>query len=87
MITGKTESGFEFELEDDVLDDYELLEALNKLNKGEYLALADLADKVLGSEQKERLKEHIKRDAKKVSSKKMMDEIMQIFNAVNELKN
>lgn len=87
MITGKTESGFEFELEDDVLDDYELLEVLNELNKGGYLALADLTDKLLGAEQKERLKEHIRKDTKKVSSKKMMDEIMQIFNAVNELKN
>ena len=26
MITGKTRSGFEFEIEDEALDDYEMLE-------------------------------------------------------------
>ena len=32
MITGKTRSGFEFEIEDEALDDYEMLEILSVMD-------------------------------------------------------
>lgn len=87
MIKGVTESGFEFELEDDILDDYELLEVLHKIDKGDYGLVPDMVEKLLGVEQKESLKNHIRTDKGKVSSSRMMDEIMQIFKANNKLKN
>ena len=87
MIKGVTESGFEFELEDDILDDYELLEVLHKIDKGDYGLVPDMVKKLLGVEQKESLKNHIRTDKGKVSSSRMMDEIMQIFKANNKLKN
>ena len=36
MFTGKTSSGFEFSLQDEVLDDYELLETLQDIDDGDY---------------------------------------------------
>ena len=36
MFTGKTRSGFEFSLQDEVLDDYELLETLQDIDDGDY---------------------------------------------------
>lgn len=87
MISGKTESGFEFSLEDEILDDYELLETLHKIDNGDYGLVVAMVDQLLGEDQKKRLKEHIRSSSGKVSAKKMLEEVMQIFKASNELKN
>lgn len=87
MISGKTESGFEFSLEDEILDDYELLEMLHKIDNGDYGLVTEMVDQLLGEDQKKRLKEHIRSSEGKVSAKKMLEEVMQIFNVSGELKN
>lgn len=87
MITGKTRSGFEFELDDEVLDDYELLEILHKLDSGEYGLVTEMVGKLLGEEQKDLLKEHVRGEDGKVSAKRMMDEVAEIFRANDSLKN
>lgn len=86
MITGKTKSGFEFELDGDVLDDYELLENLNEVDKGNMGKVVDVVDILLGQEQKERLKEHLRENGR-VSAAKIMDEIAYILENVQEVKN
>lgn len=87
MKHGKTSSGFEFELDDEVLDDYELLEMLTELDEGRYDRVTRTVEKLLGKEQKEKLKEHIRKDGK-VSASEFMNEIAEIFqNANDSLKN
>lgn len=87
MKHGKTSSGFEFELDDEVLDDYELLEMLTELDEGRYDRVTITVEKLLGKEQKEKLKEHIRKDGK-VSASEFMNEIAEIFqNANDSLKN
>ena len=49
MITGKTSTGFDYEVEDEVLDDYELLELLNEADKGNAGAMLDTVEYVLGN--------------------------------------
>lgn len=87
MITGKTLTGFEFELQDDVLDDYELLETLAAVDRGEYGRITEMVEQLLGKEQKEKLKEHIRNEHGKVSATKLMDEVKEIFGGSKELKN
>lgn len=87
MIRGKTSSGFEYELEDDVFDDYELLEILRKIDKGESGCIVDMVDMLLGSKQKQCLKEHIRKENGKVSASKMLEEVMEIFQKEKEGKN
>lgn len=87
MITGKTSTGFEFELQDDVLDDYELLETLTAVDRGEYGRITEMVEQLLGKEQKEKLKEHIRNEHGRVSAAKMMDEVKEIFDGSKELKN
>lgn len=86
MIKGKTESGFEFEIEKEALDDYELLEALSKVDKGEYGCITEVVTLLLGEKQKENLKEHIRKNGR-VSANKMIEEVMQIFETSKDLKN
>ena len=87
MISGKTTTGFEFEIEDDVMDDYELLEILTKVDSGDLTLVPKMVDLLLGNEQKARLKEHVRATVGRVSTKAMMDEIALILSAKNELKN
>ena len=49
MLTGKTESGFEFEIEEKTLDDYEFIEAVGKCEQGDPLAYVKVVDAALGS--------------------------------------
>ena len=86
MIQGKTESGFEFEITEEALDDYELLEALHKADKGDTGYLTEAVNLLLRDQVTE-LKEHVKEIHGRVSMKAMFDEVTQIFGANKEIKN
>lgn len=87
MITGKTESGFEFELNEDYLDDYEMLEKIREIDEGNITVITDVVPSLLGQEQKERLKEHIRKETGKVSIKDMVYELGQILSESQKGKN
>ena len=87
MIKGITKSGFAFEIEDDVLDDYELLEIITNVDSGDLRLVPKMVDKLLGEEQRERLKEHVRTNTGRVSTKALMDEVALILGSSNELKN
>lgn len=85
MVRGKTKSGFEFELPDDVFDDFELVELFAKVNKNP-IYLGELAEKFLGLEQKERLMEFVRKDGK-VRTSDMMQALLEIEEAIPAAKN
>lgn len=87
MITGKTKSGFEYTLDDNVTDDYELLEILIDIDNGKYTGITDMVQRLLGDEQKEQLKEHLRRENGRISTKAMIAEVMEIFKGSKEGKN
>lgn len=87
MKTGKTSTRFEFKIEDDVLDDYEFLEVLSEVDRGDYGKVTEMVDMLLGTEQKEKLKEHVRNENGKVSASQIMNEVKDIFEASNEIKN
>ena len=87
MIKGTTSTGFAFEIEEDVLDDYELLELLNEADNGKANAMLAVTEWVLGKEQKEALKNHLRNARGKVSAKRMIEEVMEILNSDGVGKN
>lgn len=87
MITGTTTSGFAFELQDAALDDYELVEALVKVDNGDNGQLIFVVAQLLGEAQKEALKEHLRDENGKVSAVRMFQEIAEILAAAKETKN
>ena len=87
MIEGKTSSGFEFSLDEDALDDYELLEMLCKVDKGEENMLIDAVKRLVGDEQEHRLREHVRNEKGRVSASKMTAEIGEILAATKSGKN
>lgn len=87
MITGKTSTGFEFEIKEDTLDDYELMELVAESDTGDIGAFIEMVKVVLGHEQKERLKEHVRDLTGKVSAKSMAKEIAEILRSSAAGKN
>lgn len=79
-MTGKTKSGFEYDIPDSIGDDYEVLECIAQLQKGEITAVVELIDHVFGKEQKNAFKDHCRDESGKVSTERMMTEFFDIFN-------
>lgn len=87
MLKGTTESGFEYEISDETLDDYELLEELAEIDSGNMGKLPEVVEDILGTEQKEMLKKHIKGEYGRVSISNMLKELTQILNGNKAGKN
>ncbi len=87
MIKGKTSSGFEFEISEDVANDYELVENLGELEDNP-LILGKVVNQILGKEQTARLKDHVRNEKGIVPTDRMTQEIIEIFqNSGEEIKN
>lgn len=87
MIKGNTSTGFEYEIDETKLDDWELLESFNRIDKGETGIFVDVANMLLGAEQMERLKEHVKKSEGRVSISGMIAELSSIFEETTAIKN
>lgn len=87
MIKGNTSTGFEYEIDETKLDDWELLESFNRIDKGETGIFVDVANMLLGAEQMERLKEHVKKSEGRVSISGMIAELSSIFEETTKVKN
>lgn len=86
-MKGITSSGFEYNLDETALDDYELLEDLCELDNGNTARTISALNRLLGIEQKDRLKEHLREENGRVPASKMMIEMGEIFNSVKAGKN
>lgn len=87
MLSGVTESGFAFTLDEAALDDYELLEALAGIDRGEMWSIIDVVNRLLGKEQGKALKDHVRTETGRVSTKALIGEITSILKAKKETKN
>lgn len=84
-MKGTTKSGFQFEISEDVKDDYELLEDYAELATNQ-LVVTRLLTHLLGKEQKAALMEHCRTESGRVSTEQMMTEVFEITESLNDLK-
>lgn len=87
MIEGKTPNGFEFKVDEDALNDFEILEDIESYQNGNQAAIISLSRRFLGIQQYESLKEFTRGENGRVSATEMDKEITAIMNAVRGLKN
>ena len=85
MIKGITKSGFEFKIEDETLNDWELFEIFDELDENPSYIIR-LAKKLLGAEQYDQLKKKCTQDGR-VLFTLMNEEIFEILSANQETKN
>lgn len=85
MIEGKTSTGFSYKIQDDVLDDMELLDALVDMDNGDMSSYRYAIKALLGEEQRKALYEHV-RDKKtgRVSAKKVFEAFAEVLNSAKE---
>lgn len=81
MIEGKTASGFEYAVSEEVFDDYELLESISMLARGNEAYFVPVVNQLLGEKQSQALKEHLRARDGKVKTTAMTDEVIEIIKA------
>ena len=86
MIQGKTKTGFEFKIEDAVLNDYELLELFAEVDENPLL-VPKLVKTILGEKQKNALIEHVRNENGIVPTDKIAAELEDILTSSAETKN
>lgn len=82
----KTKSGFECELSTKRLDNYELLELIGEVDENPLL-LTKILKMLLSEKDINNLKEHLRNEDGIVPIEKMMEEIQDVFQSKDELKN
>lgn len=80
MLKGKTESGFEYEVSDAAMNNYELVEVLAEMDTNPLL-LPKLVKMLLGKEQKNKLLEHLRTEDGNVPIDALSAEITEIFRS------
>lgn len=85
MIKGETKSGFKYQIEEGTLNDWELFEMITEVETNPIL-LNKIITMVLGDDQKEKLKEHLRNDEGRIPLDAMNSEIMEIFGSQEQIK-
>ena len=86
MITGKTKTGFAYEISEARLKNYELVELVADVDTNP-LILPKLVKLMLGEELADKLKDHIRDEDGFVDLEKINQEIAEIFESQKAIKN
>ena len=86
MINITMGDGFRIHLEENVFDDFELVELYAKVAKNP-IWVGDLAERLLGAEQKKALVEHLRKEDGKVHTTDMFNALKEIEDAIPAAKN
>ena len=85
-LTGVTKSGFTYSILEKKLRNYELVEALGELETNP-LALPRVMNLLLGKEQAQKLKDHLRDEDGVVDTEQITSELKNIFESQKRLKN
>ena len=85
MLKGKTKSGFEFEITQESLNNFELLEVIADLDSSPLL-LPKLVKMLLGEEQATKLYDHVRNERGVVPTDLISEEITDIFLSQEDIK-
>ena len=85
-IKGKTPSGFEFEISERRLNNYELLELIGEVDEGNGQAFPKVLKLLFGDDQAKSFKDHLREEDGIVPTDKIADELKSVFETVQEIK-
>ena len=84
MKKGKLKNGFEFEVDENVLDDMRLIDAMAEAQDENPTKFSKAILMVLGAEQRDRLYEHIALENGRVPIEATSEALVEIFEAMGE---
>ncbi|MFM1542055.1 hypothetical protein ABGF49_07335 [Helcococcus ovis] len=85
FIKGKLKNGFEYKIDKESFNDYELLELFSEVENNK-LIIVKIVNKIFGK-QKETLLNFLRDENGKVSINSMEEAMTEIFTSVKEIKN
>ncbi|MBQ1297634.1 MAG: hypothetical protein IIY21_26565 [Clostridiales bacterium] len=86
-MKAKLQDGFEIELIEESLGDWEFLEVLNDIDEGETGLIVKAARMLLGKNGVNQLKEHLRGEDNKIAVADMADALRELMESVDTLKN
>ena len=87
MITARTNDGFEIELDENVLDDAELMDALGGMQDGDVFDMGRLTVRLLGKDGRKKLYDHLRTPEGRVPVAKVADALGELMNSFTAGKN
>lgn len=84
MKKGKTESGFNYEIDEKVLDDMELIDAMAASQGDDPTQISTVVVKIFGTDQRKRLYDHVRAEDGRVPISKVADIITEIINSLGD---
>lgn len=87
MILAKTNSGFEIELDENVLGDQELIDALVGLEDGEFLNMSRVVLRLLGKDGRKKLYDHLRTPDGRVPAEAVAAAVGELLNSFAAGKN
>lgn len=82
MIKGETRSGFQFEVEENALDNMELVDALAEADGDSPMAVSKVVLMLLGKEQRQKLYDHLRAEDGRVpvvAVSEAMEDVLKAF--------
>lgn len=87
MQKGKTKSGFEYEFNEDLINDMEVIDALAEIaNNENILAVSTVVKKLLSDEERKRLYDHVMLEDGRVPVDALMEELSEMMSGSDEGK-
>lgn len=83
MMKGVTKSGFAFEIQEEVLDDMELLDAICEIEENP-LMVSKVLKMLLGNEQRKALYDNLRNEAGRVPASAVSEAIADIFSSCGQ---
>ena len=81
---GTLKNGFEYEIDDEIMDDMEMVEAVAEAQGENPLAVATVIKMALGEDQKKRLYDHIRNDKGRVPVQEAVESLTEMFEALGK---
>jgi hypothetical protein len=86
-MTGKLKDGFEIQIPDENVGNWELLEVLEDLSAGDSGLIVKAARMFLGKEGLAVLKDHLRDESGRIATEDVIDALNDLMESTNELKN
>ena len=89
MVEGKLKNGFEYSIEEERLDDFEMFEKLCAIDtdQNNIGMVIDVFKELLGEDQYKALKEHMRNEKGRISTEGMIAALHELLGSDEELKN
>lgn len=84
MIQGKTKTGFEYQIDEKVLDNMELLDAIVEADSNP-LAISKVTKMLLGDDQRKKLYDHLRTESGNVPILSVSEAVAEIFRNSGQL--